>query len=105
MFAVFSLLLACSSGVSVSVINQTDAPLSDVTVSVSGAQEVLGEIPAGAQKTVKVSPVSESSVTVQGAGFTESAGYIESGYRGSMTFAVQPGGEVLVTDETELPWP
>ena len=104
MFAVLSLLLACSSGVSVTIDNQTGAPLTDVTVSVTGAERVIGEIPAGDQETVLLSPSGESSITVQGAGFEEGAGYIESGYRGEVTFTMKPDGEVIIEDETKLPW-
>ena len=98
-------LLACGSGVSVTVVNQTEAPLTDVVVSVTGAEQALGTVPPGGQQTVRVAPTGESSVTVSGDGFSEGAGYIEAGYRGSMTFALRPGGEVAVTDETRLPWP
>jgi hypothetical protein len=77
---VVALLLGCSQGVPIAVINQSGRALQNVTVSGSGFNQHIASIPAGETVTVRVHPKGETGAAI---GFElggKKFSYPESGY-------------------------
>lgn len=91
-------------GVKTVVRNAGGQTMKDVHVLVTGRSYALGDIPPNETRSVRVKPVSESSITIQ---YTDATGtflsadadcYIESGYSGSISVNVANGSVTRKVD-------
>ena len=93
-FAGIFLLSVC---LTVKVYNAGNSPILDLQVHVTGKSYQLGDIPSGAERNVKVSPMGESHVEVSyrlSDGTTKRHSvdcYFESAYRGTVEATIRDG--------------
>ena len=57
-------LSGCSTGIPVSITNQSASPIESVTISGSGFTKHVGTIPSGRTESVRVQPIGESGMAV-----------------------------------------
>lgn len=99
------LLLGCSRGTQIVVINQADVPLREVVVSGSGFSQQVGTIQPNAELRVWVRPRGESGLQVRFNARGKAVsfgpeGYFEGGGGYVVTATVSPKLDVSVRSET-----
>ncbi len=100
--------LYLATGVRVEIKNLGPAAMRKVSVHVTGNSYSLGDIPAGASKTVRVNPQGESSVSIKQSNAKGQQGtlsvdcYFERGYSGKITIQVKNGKIQHVKNDIRL---
>ena len=100
-------LMACA-GVTVSVENQTDEPVTNVSVEVTGETYNIGTLNPGDRTSVRVQPTGESAVVVIGTrdGAVDRVSvpvyFEESHYQGTVSVGFQPEGEALIESDIRI---
>jgi hypothetical protein len=94
-------LSSCTRGTNLNVVNRSTAELTNVVATGSGFTQSIGSIPAGSQRSVSISPRSESSLKLdfdaKGKHFKSlPQGYFESGTNTKVTATVSPDFTVIV---------
>jgi hypothetical protein len=75
-----TLLLGCSSGIPISITNQSGQALRDVSISGSGFHQHIESIPAGKTATLYVHPKGETGLALAFVLGTKKFSYAEDGY-------------------------
>jgi len=106
--AIIAILLAgCSSGVPVSVSNQSSIPLKDVVLSGSGFTTSIGTVAPGASVATYIQPRGESAIAIAFTANTQRVvlpeqGYIEGSGNYSATVTVER--DLTATVTVQLGW-
>jgi hypothetical protein len=104
-FVVWYWAFRYTNGVEFTLKNVGADALRSVTVELTGKSYVLGDIPSGASKTVKVNPLGESHIDLRfsdGRMLTIDC-YVEPDYGGNIEADVTSQAVVAVKDESTLP--
>ncbi len=103
--SVLMLVVGCSRSPQLTVINRSTTELTNVIASGTGFTQAIGSIPAGGQRSIVVSPRSESSLQLtfnaNGKHFASAPqGYFENSSNYKITATVSP--DFTVTVDTKI---